>query len=251
MKELFTVIPRSVLADMAKRGLSGVDCMVLIALAHCRVGDEIGVTSGGYVMSAKDVSEYLDGALPPDHVRKSLSRMVSKGMLVRSRRVKRCGSWMSVYAIARSDDGSPASEATCEARDKMDQPVYTGTRNECKTVHGTSVKRYTDGVYTGTHTSISTQETLNRDMKIESLSRKSDSSKPRYEYPTDECDVYEQMLSDGIEPNVCDAMDVAQKFFDYNDARDWMVDGRPMYDWHAALGGFVRRMDGASYPLTG
>ena len=256
--DLFTIVRRTVLNKMFVHKLSGIDCMVLIALAHCRVGDEIGVTEGGYVMSANDVASYIGDGMTPRHVRKSLSRMVGKGVVFRSRKVKRGGAWLTVYSLApgdERDDGSRAGDGDAgeggSQRAGMDQHAtnrWQGAPPNGGGAHHQTVAPHATNRW---HTSTSTQEVLKREDKIESFSPENDGAGPRYEYPDDEWDVYEQMLSDGIEPETCDTLEVAEKFFDYNESRGWRVSGRPMHDWHAALEGFVRHVDATSFPLTG
>ncbi len=121
MEGLFTVLPESVTLMMIDRGASGTDWSVVAILAHHR-GDnnEIGVSRGGYVMSSQDVSDYSRGLLDADAVRRALSRMVRKGILVRSRRVKRGKTWLTVYAYApyemphEPSDVDDGASAACE-----------------------------------------------------------------------------------------------------------------------------------------
>ncbi len=70
-------------------------------------------------------------------------------------------------------------------------------------------------------------------------------------HPRDADEVCEYMEESYTMPEHLEAMDVAEKFFEFNDARGWMVDGRPMHDWHAALEGFVRHLDGCACKTPG
>jgi predicted transcriptional regulator len=95
--EGYTIVSRQMLSCLARKGVSGTDFTVLMALMHREPGDVDSV--GGYCMSAAEISRYMGGRISNDSVRRSLSRLVSKGVLKRSGRMKFDNCWRSVYTL--------------------------------------------------------------------------------------------------------------------------------------------------------
>ena len=96
--EGYTTVSREMLSDFARKGVSGTDFTVLMALMHREPDDVESV--GGYCLSAADISGYIGGRISDSSVRRSLSRLVEKGVLVRSGKVRRDNGWRSVYTLA-------------------------------------------------------------------------------------------------------------------------------------------------------
>lgn len=250
MDGLFTIIPRSISKMLLERGASGVERAVIDALAHHRGdGGEIGVSKGGYVMSASDVCDYYDGVIDVDSVRHALSRMVKKGILVRSRRVKRGNAWLTVYAFAPHDepddsDGDGDDAEPHESHLPMTESPWVDGFTHDESFMGPMTNPSCTPISTPLESSSASKPTsYSKSSRLESFSGKND-RRPKYEYPIDGDEVCDYMEESYNIPEYLDAMEVAEKFFEYNESRGWMVDGMPMHDWHAALEGFVRHVDG-------
>ena len=104
MDGLCAMVPRRLSVMMSRKGVSARERLVLDALLHKGIGDdgEVGVAQNGYVMSAADVSGYLDGAVSPDAARHAMASLRRRGFLVPARKKRVGNGWVTVHRL--SDD---------------------------------------------------------------------------------------------------------------------------------------------------
>lgn len=119
-------------------GASGKEERVLEALMSHPTNEagEVGVSKTGYIMSAADIAEYLGLPTNDDgikaNIRRSLRSLVKKGILNRSRTLKRGNVKLTVYALLPESDSTRVTgpEAGAAVSDSTRDPSQICTLPE-------------------------------------------------------------------------------------------------------------------------
>lgn len=279
---LYTNVPQWMLRSMCEKNLSGREIVVMLALMHHGIGDgnEVGVTAGGYAMSAADVAEYV-GGMSEGNVRRVISSLVRKDVLVRSRRRPvGNGRWVSVHALS---DGFVESVSTpvgpsettstgitdssrCEITDSSHTPLRITQEGDNLSRSDNSSSDLLQDDIPRTYNSNSNDRLWNaQGVKEADMSHfetfgetcPDDAAEPLlyYPYPTDVGEVIDYLESVEEIPGYDAALfmmerpENVERFYRRNVERGWVLaDGRPTLDWHYAVMSYAVKVASATCP---